>query len=263
MKTYLALYSARVRTLLQYRIAAIAGLSTQFFWGVLRLMIFEGFYAAALTPAPLSFDQVVTYVWLGQAFFRMIPWSADQEIVLKVRDGSVAYDLVKPVDLYWSWYSRALAMVSGPTLMRAAPILTAAWIFFGMKAPATTLHFLVWLPSITLGFVLSASIVTLISVSLFWTISGEGIARLLPAAVWMLSGIVVPVPLLPTSIRAVLELLPTSAIVDTPFRIYTGQYGPADFLPRLLLQAFWTMAFLAFGKAALARGVRRLVIQGG
>jgi ABC-2 type transport system permease protein len=147
--------------------------------------------------------------------------------------------------------------------MRAAPILIAAWIFFGMKAPASTLHFLVWLPSITLGFVLSASIVTLISVSLFWTISGEGIARLLPAAVWMLSGIVVPVPLLPTSIRAVLELLPTSAIVDTPFRIYTGQYGPADFLPRLLLQAFWTMAFLAFGKAALARGVRRLVIQGG
>src|SRR6185436_13032281 len=239
------------------------GLSTQLFWGVLRMMIFEGFYSASIAPAPLSLDQTMTYVWLGQAFFRMIPWSADQEIVQKVRDGSVAYDLVKPVDLYWSWYSRALAMVSGPTLMRAAPILAVAALLFGMKAPASTLHFLVSLPSLTLGFMLSASIVTLISISLFWTISGEGISRLLPAAVWMLSGIVVPVPLLPLPIRAVLELMPTSAIVDTPFRIYTGQYGPEEFLPRLLLQAFWTMAFIAFGKAALSRGVRRLVIQGG
>jgi ABC-2 type transport system permease protein len=141
--------------------------------------------------------------------------------------------------------------------------LAVAALLFGMKAPASTLHFLVSLPSLTLGFMLSASIVTLISISLFWTISGEGISRLLPAAVWMLSGIVVPVPLLPLPIRAVLELMPTSAIVDTPFRIYTGQYGPEEFLPRLLLQAFWTMAFIAFGKAALSRGVRRLVIQGG
>src|SRR5206468_4131949 len=137
------------------------------------MMILEGFYAASSAVPPMTFDQTITYIWLGQGFFRMIPWAADQETIQKVRDGSVAYDLVRPMDLYWSWYFRGLAMLSGPTLMRAGPLIAIAWLFFGMRGPASWVHFLAWLPSITLGLLLSAAIVTNVSISLFWTISGE------------------------------------------------------------------------------------------
>jgi ABC-2 type transport system permease protein len=247
----------------QYRVAAIAGLVTQLSWGVIRMMIFEGFYSASVGPPPITLEQTLTYIWLGQGFFRMIPWAADKETAQRVRDGSIAYDLVRPIDLYWSWYCRALAMLSAPTIMRAVPMLIIAFWFFGLRGPASFAHFLAWLPSMTLGLLLSAAIVTVISISMFWTISGEGISRLLPAAVWMFSGIVIPLPLLPDRLRTLLELLPTSAIVDTPFRIYMGQYAPDQFLPRLLLQAFWTVTVILIGKAALGRGSRRLVIQGG
>ena len=114
-----------------------------------------------------------------------------------------------------------------------------------------------------LGLLLSAAIVTTVSLSLFWTISGEGVSKLLPAAVWMFSGMVVPLPFLPDRLRMILELLPSSSIIDTPFRIYMGQYTPEQFMPHILLQAFWTLALVLLGKAALARGVRRLVVQGG
>ena len=46
MKGYTALVSAHFRTLLQYRAAALAGLGTQLFWGLIRVMIFEAFYSA-------------------------------------------------------------------------------------------------------------------------------------------------------------------------------------------------------------------------
>lgn len=43
MTPYLAILSARFRTLLQYRAAAAAGFGTQLFWGLIRMMIFEAF----------------------------------------------------------------------------------------------------------------------------------------------------------------------------------------------------------------------------
>jgi ABC-2 type transport system permease protein len=77
-----------------------AGLVTQCFWGAIRLMIVAAFYAAATQAQPMSLPEVVVYIWLGQAFFGMLPWNIDEEFAQKVRDGSVAYDLLRPVDLY-------------------------------------------------------------------------------------------------------------------------------------------------------------------
>src|SRR5262245_34899791 len=231
--------------LLQYRVAAVAGLVTQIFWGVVRMMILEGFYGASTLPQPITVEQALTYIWLGQGFFRMIPWTADQETIQKVRDGSVAYDLLRPIDLYWSWYCRALAMLSAPTLLRAAPLLTIAFLFFGLRGPASFTHFLAWMLAMILGLLLSASLVTMFSIVLFWTISGEGVAKLLPAAVWISSGILIPLPLLPDSLRTLLELLPTSGVIDTPFRIYMGQYAPEQFAWHLSLQVFWIVVLIS------------------
>ena len=47
IRGYLSIFSAKFRTLLQYRAAALAGCGTQLFWGVIRMMIFEGFYRSS------------------------------------------------------------------------------------------------------------------------------------------------------------------------------------------------------------------------
>src|SRR5207249_1506638 len=106
----------------------------------------------------------------------------------------------------WLLYARALAQLSAPTILRAAPILAAALLFLGMRPPASALHGLVFALALLQGLLLSAALVTLLSISLFWTVSGEGVARLLPAAVWMLSGIVIPLPFFPERLRWVLGL---------------------------------------------------------
>jgi len=67
VRPYLAILSARFRTLLQYRAAAIAGFGTQVFWGLIRMMIFLAFLENAVHP-PLNAAQTVGYVWLTQAF---------------------------------------------------------------------------------------------------------------------------------------------------------------------------------------------------
>ena len=69
MKQYLSFFRMRFITGLQYRTAAIAGVSTQFIWGAMEILLFQAFYQADANAFPMSFQALTSYVWLQQAFF--------------------------------------------------------------------------------------------------------------------------------------------------------------------------------------------------
>ena len=73
MRGYAAIVSARFRTLLQYRAAAVAGFGTQLVFGLIHAMVLGAFYAVSTRPQPMTYTEVVAYVWLGQAMLGMLP----------------------------------------------------------------------------------------------------------------------------------------------------------------------------------------------
>jgi ABC-2 type transport system permease protein len=103
----------------------------------------------------------------------------------------------------------------------------------------------------------------LIHVSLLWTISGEGMARVVPSLVIVFSGMVVPLPLFPAWSQPLLAALPFRGLADVPFRIYSGHIPLADAPAAILLSLVWAGALIAIGRLLLARGFRRVVVQGG
>ncbi|MBI4872181.1 MAG: ABC-2 family transporter protein, partial [Candidatus Riflebacteria bacterium] len=201
----MAFLGARARVLLQYRAAAFAGLVTQLFWGLIRVMIFEAFYRASTATQPMSLEQVVTYVWLGQAVFAMLPWNVEPEIREMIRSGNVVYELLRPVDLYGLWFTRSLALRLVPTALRAVPLALAAALALGLQPPASFEAGLTSAAALGLALLLAAAVTALLSVLLLWTIAGEGLARLSFAAVYVFSGLIVPLPLFPDALRAVIE----------------------------------------------------------
>lgn len=263
MISYWAVASARFRSLLQYRAAALAGLSTQLFWGLIRVMIFEAFYRSARAAQPMELDEVKTYVWLGQAFLALLPWNVDADLRALIRSGGVGYDLLKPVDLYGYWFSRALAWRTAPTALRALPLLAFAALFMGMDAPPSWASALAFALAMIGAILLSAALTNLFSATMLWTISGDGVTAMMPAIVTALSGMLVPLPLFPEWARTVLNALPFAGLVDTPYRLYLGHIPPSDLPIHLARQLAWTAALILFGRWLLSRGLRRLVVQGG
>jgi len=262
MRPYAAILSMRFRALLQYRAAAVAGFGTQLFWGLIRMMIFLAFYENSSAKTPMNVEQVVAYVWLGQAFLLLIPFRSDQELEQLIRTGNVAYELLRPVDLFNFWYSRAIATRFAPTMLRSIPLLIiatlAGWIHWG------------GLPSIAAGIaalaaatLLSAAISTIMTITIFWTISGKGINSLLTTLSYFFSGLIVPLPLFPDFLQPLLNFLPFRGLGDVPFRLLIGQM-PAGELPMLLAhQLGWTIALVLFGRWLLRRAMAKLIIQGG
>jgi viologen exporter family transport system permease protein len=260
---YWSIFSARFRTLLQYRTAAIAGVMTQLFWGLIRVMIFAGFYRVAAGPQPMTYDDVVTYVWLGQATILLTFFFRDTEVQQKIRTGTVSYDMIRPLNLYSYWFTRSVAQRTAPLLLRMIPIYVIAGLFFHLGAPASMAHGVLFVIS-TIGAVLLASAVgTFLATTLLWTLSGEGLNRLVPVCFYFFSGAVVPLPLYPDWAKPVVYFLPFRGVADTPFRIYMGHMGSGEITAALANQAGWTVVFVLAGVLLLSRGTKRLVVQGG
>jgi ABC-2 type transport system permease protein len=263
MKPYWSITSAAFRVLLQYRTAAAAAFGTRLFWGLIRLMIFGAFYRSTTQPQPLSEREMITYVWLGQGMLALILWGMDADVRQMVRTGTVAYELARPLDLYGLWFSRSLAARVVPTAMQGVPIFAVGWLFFGMQPPPSWAAGLGWGITTVASVLLACAMSTALSISLLWTVSGEGAARFFPALVYVLSGILVPLPLFPAWVQPLLYALPFRGLIDAPFRVYLGDIPPSGVPAVLAHQLLWTAALVLFGRWLLAQGMRRVVVQGG
>ncbi len=262
MRPYAAVLSARFRLLLQYRAAALAGFGTQLFWGLIRMMIFTAFIEHAADRSPMTLQQVVGYIWLGQAFLMLIPFRGDADIEQQIRTGNVAYEMLRPIDLYLYWYCRGLANRIAPTMLRCVPMLVIATLVGWLHWPdARTL--MAFAAAMVGAVLLSSAIGTLMTITFFWTISGQGLNRLVLAVMWVFSGIVVPLPMFPDWLQPVLNALPFRGLQDIPFRLFTGHLPVSQAWHVVLHQLAWTVALVMLGRWLIARASRRLVVQGG
>lgn len=268
---YFSVVVARFRTLLQYRAAAFAGMITQVFWGVIRLMVIFAFFELRPDNQPMTIPELVAYVWLGQALLAIFPWNVDTEIAEMIRSGSVAYELTRPLNLYWFWFARTVALRTAPTLLKCTPLILLTMFVlplvglgeWALMAPPTWTAAVGFIVSQFLGLLLACAMTMLMHVVLIWSLSGEGINRIFPSIALVLSGNILPLPLYPDWMQTFIEWQPFQGLIDVPFRIYSGNIGPEAIPLELAQQVFWTAFFIAWGYWAMTRIHRRLVVQGG
>lgn len=263
MRGYCAVFQGRVAALLQYRSAAIAGVFTQIFWGMIKMMILAALYSQTTAPQPISLSQAIIFIWLGQATLTLLPWDVDQESEEAIRSGSVVYTLTQPLDLYWLFFSRSMAIRFIPTFMRALILFPIAAVFFGLSSPVSCEAGLAFAVSLLFSAFLSSAITTMVVTTLFWTVSGEGIQRIIPHLTLILSGMIIPLPLFPDWMQPILSAQPLRGIIDIPCRIYTGVIPTSQVLYYYGFQLFWCVVCVAIGRWLIRQAQRRIEIQGG
>jgi ABC-2 type transport system permease protein len=109
----------------------------------------------------------------------------------------------------------------------------------------------------------TSAIGALQNVFLVATLNGEGFLRFSNALTYALSGMLVPIPLLPPAVRGTIEALPFRDIMDAPLRVYMGSISAPSAIFVVLHQLIWTAILVLIGRAMLARALRKLVVQGG
>ncbi|MCL1792896.1 MAG: ABC transporter permease [Oscillospiraceae bacterium] len=267
MKKYLALFRIRFINALQYRAAALAGMATQFAWGFMEIFAFAAFYRANPAAFPMEFSGTVSYIWMQQAFLALfMMWFWENDIAAAITEGSIAYEMVRPIDLYSRWFCQAAANRLARAMLRCAPILIVAFIVpepYRMSLPPNVGQLFLFLLSATLSLGVVVSFSMLMYISIFYTLSPMG-ARIIVAVLSdFFAGATIPLPFFPEPVRAVAELLPFASMQNMPLRIYSGNIAGADAFRGIVLQVFWLVALLLIGRLAMNRALKKVIVQGG
>ena len=179
MKSYLTYFKLKFITGLQYRAAALAGLSTQFFFGLVYIMVYVAFFESGKSSLPMTLSQTITYLWLNQAFFSLInQFYKDKELFNLVISGNISYELARPKNLYFMWYFKILGSRLAMVSLRCIPLILVTSILpepFNLSLPASPIHFILFILTLIVGTLLVTSIITLYPIIVLKTMNEKEI----------------------------------------------------------------------------------------
>ncbi len=263
MRSYLSAFRLRRRMELQYRGAMVGGIICQVVFGLILIALYRALYAGK--PQAMPLNHVVTYVWLQQAFFRML-FATDPDLLDKIRSGSIAYDLCRPVSLYGFYYARIMAQKMTGSIMRAVPMLLFAAFLpegWGIAPPSSVPGLFLSMLALLLGLLCVSALENITMAFTMRTLDPRGIQGMLNMLMMTFSGNILPLTLFPDSWQHVIAFLPYAQLLDAPIRLYTGDAIPPEAVRILPAQAGWVLVLTALGVWLWNRHQRRIVLQGG
>ncbi len=267
MRSYLSMFRIRFLHGLQYRAAALAGVATQFAWGFMTILMYSAFYKANSAAFPMGFQALASYIWLQQAFLALfMAWFLDEDIFASIREGHVAYELVRPLDLYGVWFVRNAANRLSRAVLRCMPILLVAAFLpapYGLILPQSLPAFLWFLVTAALGYLVVVAYCMLIYIATLYTLNPMGVRIVAVSMADFLAGGIIPLPFLPDGVRKVLELTPFASMQNLPLFVYSGNVAGTELLYKTLLQVFWLFVLVLAGRLWIKAALKKTVVQGG
>jgi ABC-2 type transport system permease protein len=248
---------------LTYRAATIAGLVTNFFFGLLRVAVMVALYGARTEVAGVDLQAAITYTGLAQAVIAYLSIFGWYDLMRSVNSGEVAADLLKPLGYFRFWLAVDLGRALVAFFLRGAPIMVVYALFFEITVPHGWQQWLALTAALVLGWLLSFAWRFLVNLAAFWTPNALGVGRFAFGVAWVLSGFFMPLRFFPAWAQAVCHATPFPSMVNTPIEIYLGLVTGWALLWVLVVQGFWIVVLLALCQLTMRAGIRRLVIQGG
>ena len=268
MKAIKSLFTLNFLNDLQYRTQALAGIAAQFFYGLIFIMVYVAFYESGSTDKiPMPLDQLVSYWWLNQAFFSLVyMWTKERELLSMIKNGNVAYEMLRPINFYFKWYVTMLSKRIAKVLLRFAPVVIIAHFLpepFNLSLPGSIESFALFLLSLVLSAFLVVGISMIMHIITFFTLNEKGVLEIFMSTSEILAGGIVPLTLFPTFLYKIAYVLPFRYTCDLPFRIYTGNIPINEAIPDLIGSFVWIIVTMLIGYLLTRKALNRAVIQGG
>jgi ABC-2 type transport system permease protein len=263
-RVYWRLLVAGFRRQSAYRLAALGGLVANLTFGLLKVAIlFATVRAAGGTLHGYDTESMSTYVWLSQGMLGSVNLTGRTDLALRVKDGQVAVDFLRPVDLQASTLATEAGMSLFALIPRGLPSVLLGAVTVGIAMPTSPVFYLLGTVSVMLGIVISAGTVYLIAVLGFWLIETRGLQILYMLASGLLGGLYVPIALFPQWLRIMATATPFPSMMMYPIDVLSGFGGAGRAAVLVLAQVAWLAVMAATGQLLTRAGRRHLEVQGG
>lgn len=273
MMPLLAYAAMTVQRQFTYRIAAISGVATNLFFGMLRaavmLALYTGFAAQngmtadTLVMRGMTLRQAIDFTAITQTLILYLALFGWWEFMDQVRTGDIGSELLRPVNLYLAWLARDVGRAFAGLLTRGVPILLVFVMFYDTQLPGTLIQWLGFAATLLAALWVSFGWRFLLNLLSFWTPEVRGIGRTVFSFAYMLSGFLLPLRFYPQPVQTLAWLTPFPATVSVPVEAFLGVTSGPELLTQLLVQIAWGAGLTVACQWTMRRGLRKLVIQGG
>jgi viologen exporter family transport system permease protein len=261
VKQYLVLARASARTSVKYRLAFALSLFGLLFQMVAMLLVWR----ILLANRPITgftWPKMEAYLLIAFSAGTFISLFADFNMSFKIREGTVATDLVKPVDYQLARLAETLGGLWVELLSVAVVWILAIGFVGGIPIPSWP-RLLLFLLSMVLLVLLKFMVTYIVGLACFWTKNYLGVYWLKLSIVNLLSGALVPLLLFPHWLYSILLWLPFAGMMSTPGLVYIDAVDWEHALQLVGVQFGWFVLLWIGARLAWRSAVRQLTVHGG
>lgn len=258
---YLAVFKRSWINMLEYRSETIVRILIALISMVSMFYLWNDVFAGRAALAGYSKQQVVTYYLLVSYFFASL--YAAIPVSEEISEGRLSMYMLRPINYLWFHYWQSMARRVFRFIVGLPVLIGMFWLLrdhlYFVTDPASYLVLLI----ACLGAVNILFLVDLLHNLLeFWITAVDSWSMLVNSITTFFAGTMIPLALLPPSIRIVSDWL--------PFK-YTGTFLIDGFMGRLswtdvgwgfLIQTVWTLAMAVLVVLVWRRGLRRYEAYG-
>lgn len=262
-KQYISMMKIMMQNTMAYRFNYFISLIASFIFILTMFYLWRSIFDGNSELAGFTWEDMKTYLFITFLSNTLISWYSETRISGKIRDGSVAMDLLKPVD----FQKARLAETIGSSLVEGwigvLMVLIFIISFSGIKPPEDVISLILFIISLIISLGIKFGIVYIFSLLCFWTTNNMGVAWSRAAITNLFSGALIPLDFFPAWLASIAFILPFQGIVYIPASIYLGNFQFIESLMMVGLQLFWFILLWLFGKLMWNWAVRQVTIHGG
>ena len=268
LRIYLPFALNELKTQMAYRGAFYLFIFISTFSSFVSYFLWSAIYGSSDSAilGGLSRDEMTVYIFMVYVTSSVVAISISEWVSEDVVKGTVAMQLIKPIDYRLSLIARAL----GQMVYRF--LLPSVFIWVGLELYKVFVLGLGFTPLVNIGlYVLSCLLSFLIFVLFdfcvgmvaFFTSYVFGLYMVKEALMSFLTGQLIPLSFFPAAVQQIFDFLPFSSMIYAPVMIYLGKYQGAELTWVLLRQMVWVVLLYGLGSLIWRRVTRRLVVLGG
>ena len=188
-----------------------------------------------------------------------VAWQISEEI----RMGTMAMRLLRPIHPLFTLAAGHVAAIPFRSLV-VLPVAVILLVSSGSSALVTEpLQLALIVPSLALAWLITFTILFALGALSFWVTKTMALLNLYFGLFSLLSGYLLPLPLLPRFIARAAEVLPFRFMLSVPVELMTRSLDRRELATLLLGQLAWAIACVAGALLVWRRGVKRFEAVGG
>ena len=209
-----------------------------------------------------TIEQLVTYTVVAFLIDQITYNNVAQVLAQKVREGSIAIDLIRPVSLKWYLFYQQFSENFFKLIFVGIPVVVVAlmlWNIYVSNLYSFLLGIISLLLTISLSFLFQYSVGLLV----FWLKDVTYTKLITVGVVELFSGSLIPLWFYPDGFREICNVLPFRFMVFEPISIFLGTYDIENCIRILVTQCIWVMVFNKISTIIWRKIQKNIAVQGG